>query len=74
MPNSVKRRLEVYEVVEQIALVLLGFLYDDSTIKDLLHCAQARSKTCLFFSQRFPSLGLQSAEDNSEYDLVGMAD
>ena len=73
MPNSVKRLLEVYEVVEQIALVLLGFLYDDSTIKDQLHCAQARSKTCMLFCQQFLSLGLESVEGNSEHDLAGMA-
>ena len=28
MPDSVKRLLEVYEVVEQIALVLQVFLYE----------------------------------------------
>ena len=26
------------------------------------------------FCQQFPSLGLESVEDNSEHDLVGMAD
>ena len=31
----VKRRLEVYEVVEQITLLLLMVLYDDSTIEEL---------------------------------------
>ena len=28
----------------------------------------------LFFCQQFLSLGLELAEDNSEYDLTGMAD
>ena len=34
MPDSVKRLLEVYEVVEQIALVLYVLLFSDSTIED----------------------------------------
>ena len=73
MPNSVKRLLEVYEVVEQIALVLLGFLYDDSTIGDIFYCAPAWSKICLVCCQQFLSLGLESVEGNSEHDLAGMA-
>ena len=47
-------------------------LYDDSTIDELFYCAPARSETCLFFCQQF--LGLESAENNSEHDLAGMAD
>ena len=39
MPESVKRLLEVYEVVEQITLVLYVARYDDSTIEDLFYCA-----------------------------------
>ena len=38
MPDSVKRLLEVYEVVGQIALALKVLLYDDWTIKALLLC------------------------------------
>ena len=49
-------------------------LYDDSTIEDLFYCASTWSKTCLFFSQQFLSLGLESVEDNFEQDLAGMAD
>ena len=41
MPDSVKRLLEVWEVVEQIALVLQVLFYDDSTVEDLFHCAPA---------------------------------
>ena len=74
MPDSVKRLLEVYEVVEQIALVLKVRLYDDSAIEDLFYCAPAWSKICLFFCQQFLSLGLESLEDDSEHDLTGMAD
>ena len=74
MPDSVKRFLEVYEVMEQIALVLWMLLYDDSTIEDLFYYAPAWSETCLFFCQQFLSLCLKSAEHNSENDLVGMAD
>ena len=74
MPDSVKRLLEVYEVVEQIALVLQVLLYRDLTVEGLLYCAPAWSKTCLFFCQQFLSLDLESVEDNSEHDLAGMAD
>ena len=74
MPDSVKCFLEVCEVVEQIALVLLVLLYDDLTTEDLFYCALAWSKTCLFFCQLFLSLGPESVEDNSEHDLAGMAD
>ena len=49
-------------------------LYDDSTIEDLFYYAPAWSETCLFFCQQFLSLCLESAEYNSEHDLVGMAD
>ena len=41
MPDSAKCLLEVYEVVEQIALLLKVLLYEDSTIEDLFHCALA---------------------------------
>ena len=74
MPDSFKRLLEVYEVVEQIALVLLVLLYDDSTIQNLFYCALAWSKICLFFCKQFLSLDLESVEDNSEHDLAGVAD
>ena len=50
MPDSVKRLLEAYEVVEQTPLVLVVFLYDDSAIEDLFYCAPAWSKICLFLS------------------------
>ena len=73
MPDSVKHLLEVYEVVEQIALVFQVFLYN-STIEDPFYCAPAWSKTCLFFSQQLLSFGLGSVEDNSEQDLAGRAD
>ena len=61
------------QIVEQIPLVLLVLLYDDSTIEDLFCCTLAWSKACLFLSQQFLSLGLESARGNSEYDLAGMA-
>ena len=73
MLDSVKRLLKVYEVLEQIVLVLQMLLYDDSTIEELLYCALARSKTCSFFCQQFLSLGFESVEDNSKHDLAGMA-
>ena len=41
MPDSGKRLLGVYEVVEQIALVLSVSLYDDSAIEALFYCAPA---------------------------------
>ena len=52
MPDSVKRLLEAYEVVDQTPLVLVVFLYDDSAIEDLFYCALlcSRSKICLFLS------------------------
>ena len=74
MPDSVKRLLEVYEVVEQITLVLYVARYDDSTIEDLFYCAPAWSKTRLFFCQQFLRLGLESVGDNSQHDLDGMVD
>ena len=64
MPDSVKCLLEVYEAVEQIALVLQVLLCDDPTIEDLFYCAPAGSKTYLVFCQR---LGLESVDDNSEH-------
>ena len=74
MPDSIRRLLEVYEVVEQIALVLQVLLYHDSTIENLFYCAPAWSKTCLFFCQQCLILGLESVEDNLEHDLAGVAD
>ena len=74
MPDSVRHLLEVCEVVEQIMLVLNVLLYDELTVKELFCCAPAWFKTCLFFCQQFLSLGLKSVEDNSAYDLTGMAD
>ena len=44
MPDSTKRLLGVYEVVEQIALVLYVLLYDDSTVEDLFYCAPVWSQ------------------------------
>ena len=41
MQDSVKRLLGVYEVLEQIALVLYVFLYEGSTTEDLFYCAPA---------------------------------
>ena len=74
MPDSVKHLLEVFEVVEQITLMLQVLLYDDSSMEDLFYRASAWSKTNLFFCQQFLSLGLELVEDNSEHGLAGMAD
>ena len=74
MPDPVKRLLEVYEVVEQITLVLYVLLYDDMTIKDLFYCAPTWSKTSLLLCQQFFCLDFESVEDNSEHDLTWMAD
>ena len=74
MPNSFKCLLEVYEVAEQIVVVLQVLLCHDSTIEDLFYCAPAWSKTCLLFCQQFLSLDLESVEDNSEHAFAGMAD
>ena len=74
MPDSIRRLLEVYEVVEQIALVLQVLLYHDSTIENLFYCAPAWSKTCLFFCQQFLSFGLESVDGNSVHDFANMAD
>ena len=49
MSDSAKHLLEVYEVVEQIVLVLLVLLYYDLTIEDLFYRGNAWSKTCLLF-------------------------
>ena len=65
MLDSVKRFGEAHDV-EQIELVLYVLFYDDSTIEDLFYRAPACFKSCLFFCQQFLSLGLESAEDNSE--------
>ena len=64
MLDSVKRLLKVYEVLEQIVLVLQMLLYDDSTVEELFYCPQAWPKTCLFFCQQFLSLGLEPNVDN----------
>ena len=51
MPGSVKHLLEVYEVVEQIALVLKVFLCNNSAVEDLFYSAPARGhngKTWVF--------------------------
>ena len=69
MLDSVKRLLEVCEVVQQIAPVLWALLYDDSTIEDMFYCAPALSKTCLSLS-----LDLELVADKSEHDLAGMFD
>ena len=73
MPDSVKHPLEVYEAVEQIALVLSVLFCDDSTIEDMFYGDPAWPNNCLFFCQQFLSLGLESVEGNSEHDLAGMA-
>ena len=74
MHDSVKRLLEVYEIVKQIAPVLQMFLYDDLTGEDLFYCAPAWSKPCSFFCQQFLSPGLESVNNNSQHNLAGMAD
>ena len=39
--QTLKRLLEVFEVVEQFALVLQMLFYNDSTIEDLFYCVPA---------------------------------
>ena len=74
MSDSVKRLLEVYEVVEEIVIVLWMLRYKDSAFENLFYCSPAWTKSCLFFCQQFLSLGFESFEYNSEHDLAGMAD
>ena len=59
MPDTVKRLLEIYEVVEQITLVLFVLFYDDSTIEGLFYwlrpglkpaCSSASSSSALALS------------------------
>ena len=73
MPDC-QKPLEVYEVVEQMALVLQVLLYDDLSAEGLFYFAPSWSKTCLFFCQQFLSFGLESVEVNSEHDHAEMAD
>ena len=70
--QTLKRLLEVFEVVEQFALVLQMLFYNDSTIEDLFYCVPAQSKTCLFFCQQFLRFGIESVDGNLEYDLAGI--
>ena len=49
-------------------------LYDNLSIEDLLYCALVCSIICFSFCQQSLNLGHESAEDNSEHDLAGMAD
>ena len=72
MQGSVKRLLEVYEVVEQIAVLLWILLYDDSTIEYMFYRSSAWSKTCLLLCHQFLSLGFETVENNSEDDLARM--
>ena len=46
-------------VVEWIVLILLVFLFNDSTTEDLLCFAPARSETCSLFCLQFLGLDLE---------------
>ena len=56
-----KRLLEVYEVVERIALMFYVLLYDDSITEDLFYCAQAWSEICLLIQPAVPQSRSSSA-------------
>ena len=58
MPDSIRRFLKAYEVVEQMTVVLQVLLCSDSTAEDMFYRAPSWSKTCLFFFQQVLGLGL----------------
>ncbi|KAH3808084.1 hypothetical protein DPMN_136434 [Dreissena polymorpha] len=47
MPHAVESFLKVYDVVEEVTLVLQVYLNDDSAVDYLFHCAPSSSDSSL---------------------------
>ena len=74
MPYSVECFSEVYEVVEQIFLMLEMFFHQELAVEDLFHSAPARTETCLFLGEEFFCFGLQSIQEDAQQDFTWVAD
>ena len=73
MPYPVKGILEVYEDMEEILLMLQGFLAEDSEIEYLFCGARSGIETLLFCNDLF-CLWLESVKDDLQHDHTRMAD
>ena len=67
--NPVEGILEVCEDMVEVLLVLEIFLTADSHFEDLLCGASACSEACLFFSDDFLRLWLQSVQNDLQHDF-----
>ena len=72
MPNPVEDRLEVYEDIVEVLLVLEIFLAKDSSVEDLLCSAPSRCEACLFFSGDPLRLRLQYVRCDLQRDFALM--
>ena len=69
MPNPVKGLLEVYEDMVEVLLVLEIFLTEYFLVENVPCGASSCSEACLFFSDDFLRLYLQSVQYDLQYDL-----
>ena len=76
MPYSVKGFFEINEDMVQILLMLdVPVLFTkDSKVEDLLCGASSCSKSSLFFSNYFFSLGSKPIQDGFQHDFARMTD
>ena len=70
MPNPVEDRLEVYEDIVEVLLVLEMFLEQDSSVEDLLCSAPSCCEACLFFSDDPLCLRLQYVRCDPQHDFA----
>ena len=74
MPNLVEGLLEVYEDMVEVLLVLEILLIEDSEVTDLLSGAPSCSEACLFFSDDFLRLWLQSVQYGLQHNFAWVTD
>ena len=66
--------LQIYEDMVGVLLVLNIFLSEDLKVEDLLCGAPSLSEACLFFSNDFLRLLLQSVQYDLQHDFAGVTD
>ena len=74
MPYSIKGFFEINEDMVQILLMLEVLFTQDSKVEDLFCGASFGSKTSLFFSNYFFSLGFKPIQDDFQHDFAPMTD
>ena len=74
MPNPEEGRLEVYEDMVEVLLVLDIFLTHGSQVDDLLCGTPSCSEACLFFGDDLLRLWFQSVQDDLQHDFAWVTD